>query len=82
MFPLKAWLTQVSFAGYDNEAGRDSSRGVRGQDTSDVSGYKATGVRGVDDVAAGEVIDRKFYTGIEDRPQEQALVEQYREHNP
>lgn len=43
-----------------------------------------TGVRGTTgtNVQPGEVIDRKYYTGFEDRPQEQALVEQYREHNP
>jgi hypothetical protein len=45
------------------------------------SGTVASGVRGVD-VTPGAVIDRKYYTGTEDRPQEQALVEQYREHNP
>lgn len=51
--------------------------------------HTGTGTTGVTDNTrstthneSGQVIDRKFYTGVEDRPQEQALVEQYREHNP
>ena len=38
------------------------------EDTSHVP----TGVKGVD-VKAGEVIHRNYYTGVEDRPQEQVL---------
>ena len=36
------------------------------------TGLSASGVRGLD-VQPGEVIDRKYYTGTENRPQEQAL---------
>lgn len=36
------------------------------------NGVPLTGVRG-GDVKPGEIIDRKFYTGTENRPQEQAL---------
>lgn len=40
--------------------------------TGTTTGLSASGVRGLD-VQPGEVIDRKYYTGVEDRPQEQAL---------
>ena len=43
--------------------------------------HPASGNRAID-AAAGEVVDRKYYVAKEDRPQDQALVEQFREHNP
>ena len=55
------------FLGYD-ETSRES--GYTGTGTG--SGLSASGVRGLD-VQPGEVIDRKYYTGTENRPQEQAL---------
>ena len=54
-------------SGYD-ETSRES--GYTGTGTG--SGLSASGVRGLD-VQPGEVIDRKYYTGTENRPQEQAL---------
>ena len=40
-----------------------------------ISAKVQTGVKGVD-VKQGEIIDRKYYTGVEARPQEQVLGRQ------
>ena len=45
---------------------------TRGTGHHHTGGLSASGVRGLD-VQPGEVIDRKYYTGTENRPQEQAL---------
>ena len=40
------------------------------------SGHPRSDALETKDVAAGDVIDRKFYVGLEDRPQEQDLSKQ------
>ena len=57
--------------------GYETGHNVDPQNGDVVSAGVQTGVKGVDNVKQGEVIDRKFYTGREARPQEQALGKQH-----
>ena len=71
----------MTLAGYDQ-----SRSGVTGHEHTHGHHHghhnlPASGNRAID-AQAGEVVDRKYYVAKEDRPQDQALVEQFREHNP